>query len=67
MKQLKQYDQTVRFIVGIKGRDGVADEKKTRLGRLIPQHKRRDQQLRLFMRVFVKEEHHSSLSESYKQ
>ena len=40
-------NQAVRFIAGIKGRDGVEDAK-TRLG-LIPLHKkRRDQRLRLF-------------------
>ena len=58
-------DQAVRFIAGIKGRDGVKNAK-TRLG-LIPLHKRKkDQRLRLLMRIlFAKEEHHSSLSESY--
>ena len=59
-------DQAVRFIAGIKGRDGVEDAK-TRLG-LIPLHKRRrDQRLRLLMRILAKEEHHSSLSESYNE
>ena len=42
MEQLQ--DQSVRFIAGIKGRDGVEDAK-TRLG-IIPLHKRRrDQRL----------------------
>ena len=59
-------DQAVRFIAGIKGRDGVEDAK-TRLG-LIPLHTRkRDQRLRLLMRFLAKEEHHSSLSESYNE
>ena len=53
-------DQTVRFIAVIKGRDGVEDAK-TRLG-LIPLHeRRRDQWLRLLMRILAKKEHHSSL------
>ena len=56
----------MRFIAGIKKRDGVEDAK-TRLG-LIPLHKeRRDQRLRLLMRIFAKEEHHFSLSESYNE
>ena len=55
----------MRFIAGIKGRDGVEDAK-TRLG-LIPLHKWRDQRLRLLMRIPAKEEHHSSLSESYNE
>ena len=51
-------DQAVQFIAGIKGRDGVEDAK-TRLGR-IPLHKRRrDQRLRLLIRILAKEEHHS--------
>ena len=50
-------DQAVRFIAGIKGRDGVEDAK-TKLG-LIPLHKRRrDQRLRLLMRILAKEEAH---------
>ena len=54
----------MRFIAGIKGRDGVEDAT-TRLG-LIPLHKRRrGQRLKLLMRILAKEEHHSSLSESY--
>ena len=54
------------FIAGIKGRDGVEDAK-TRLG-FLPLHKRRrDQRLRLLMCIFAKEEHHSSLSESYNE
>ena len=58
IEQLK--DQAV---AGIKLRDGVEDAK-TRLG-LIPLHKiKREQQLRLLMRILAKEEHHSSLSES---
>ena len=55
----------MRFIFGIKGRDGVEDAK-TKLG-LIPLHKRRDQRLRLLMRILAKEEHHTSLSESYNE
>ena len=58
-------NQAARFIAGIKGRDGVKDAK-TRLG-LIPLHKRRNQRLRLLMRIPAKEEHHSSLSESYNE
>ena len=59
-------DQAVRFIAGIKGRDGVEDAK-TRLG-LIPLHnRRRDQRLRLLMRILAKEEHCSSLPESYNE
>ena len=58
-------DQAVRFIAGIKGRVNVEDAK-TRLG-LIPLHKRRNQRLRLLMRILAKEEHHSSLSESYNE
>ena len=54
----------MRFIAGMKGRDGV-ENAKTRLG-LIPLHKRRDQRLRLLMRILAKEEHHS-LSESYNE
>ena len=58
-------NQAVQFIAGIKGRDGVEDAK-TKLG-LIPLHKRRrDQRLRLLMRILAKE-HHSSLSESYNE
>ena len=58
-------DQAVWFIAGIKGRDGVEDAK-TRLG-LTPLHKgKRDQRLRLLMRILAKEKHHCSLSESYK-
>ena len=54
----------MRFIASIKGRDGVEDAK-TGLG-AIPLHKRkRDQWLRILMRILAKEEHHSSLSESY--
>ena len=59
-----QDDQAVRFISGIKGRDGVEDAK-TWLG-LIPLHKT-DQRLRLLMRILTKEEHHSSLSELYNE
>ena len=55
-------DQAVRFIAGIKGRDGVEDAN-TKLG-LFPQHKRRYQRLRLLMRILAKEEYHSSLSKS---
>ena len=56
----------MRFIAGIKGRDGVEDAT-TRL-ELIPLHKRRrGQQLKLLMRILAKEEHHSSLSESYNE
>ena len=55
IKQLQ--DQAVRFIACSKERDGVEDAK-TRLG-LIPLVKgRRDQQLRLLMRILAKEEHH---------
>ena len=40
---------------------------KSRLG-LVPLHKRRrDQQLSLLIRIPFKEEHHSSLSESYNE
>ena len=62
IEQLQEVqDQAVRFIAGIKERDGVEDAK-ARLG-LVPLHKRRrDQRLRLLMRILVKEEHHSSLS-----
>ena len=57
-------DQAVRFISGIKGRDGVKDAK-TRLG-LIPLVKgRRDQRLRLLVCILAKEEHHPSLFELY--
>ena len=56
-------DQAVLFTAGIKGRDGV-ENANTRLG-LIPLHKRRDLRLRLLMQILAKEEHHSSLSESY--
>ena len=56
----------MRFIAGIKGRNGVEDAM-TRLG-LIPLHKRkRNQRLRLLMRFLAKEKHHSLLSESYKE
>ena len=56
----------MRFIAGIKGRD-LVEHAKTRLG-LIPLHKRRrDQRFRLLMRILSKEEHHSSLSESYNE
>ena len=67
ISDIKQFqDQAVRYIAGIKGRDGVEDAN-TRLG-LIPIHKRRrDQRLRLLMRIIAKEEHHSSLSESYNE
>ena len=59
-------DQPVRFIPGIKGRDGVQDAK-TRLG-FIPLHKRRiNQRLRLLMHILAREEHHSSLFESYNE
>ena len=60
-------DQAVRFIAGIKRRGGVEDAR-TRLG-LIPLHnkRRRDQRLRLLIRILAKEEHHSSLSESYNE
>ena len=52
-------DQEVRFITGIKGRDGVEDAT-TRLG-LIPLHKRRrGQRLKLLMRILAKEEHLST-------
>ena len=54
-----------RPVAGIKGRDGVEDAK-TRLG-LISLHKRRDQQLRLLIRILAKEEYHSSRSESYNE
>ena len=64
IKQLQ--DQEVRFIADIKGRDGVEDAK-TRLG-LIPLPKsRRDQWLRFLMHILAKEEHDSSLSESYNE
>ena len=56
-------DQAVRFLAGIKRMDGVEDTK-TKL-ELIPLHKRSDQRLRLWMRIFAKEERQSSLSESY--
>ena len=63
IKQLQ--DQAVRFMASIKGRDGVKNSK-TSLGLLL--HKRkRDQWLRLLMRIFAKEEHHSSLFESYNE
>ena len=63
-------DQAVRFIAGInfEGMDGVENVKTTtRLG-LIPLHKRRrNQRLRLLMRILAKEKHHPSLSESYNE
>ena len=62
-------DQAVRFIAGInfKRMDGVEDVKTTRLG-LIPLHKRRrNQRLRLLMRILAKEKHHPSLFESYNE
>ena len=65
-KDISDIDQAVRFIAGIKGRDGVEDAK-TKLG-LIPLHKRRrDQRLRPLMRILAKEERHSSLSELYNE
>ena len=59
-------DQAVRFIAGINGRDGVEDAK-TRLGLISLHKRRRDQRLKLLMRILAKEEHHSSLSESYNE
>ena len=59
-------DQAVRLIAGIKGRNGVEDAK-TRLGLIPLRKRRRDQRLRLLMRILAKEEHHSSLSESYNE
>ena len=53
-------DQAVRFIAGIKGRDGVEDAK-TRLGLILLHKRRRAQRLRLLMRILAKKEHHSSL------
>ena len=59
-------DQAVQFLAGIKGRDGVEDAK-IRLGLILLHKKRRDQWLRLLMRILAKKEHHSSLSESYNE
>ena len=56
ISDIKQFqDQAVRFIAGIKGRDG-AEDAKTRLGLFALHKKRRDQQLRLLMRILAKEE-----------
>ena len=66
ISDIELQDQAVLFIFGIKGWDGVEDAK-TSLG-LVPLHKRRrDQQLSLLMSILAKEEHHSSLSESYNE
>ena len=57
-------DQAVQFIAGTKGRDGVIDAE-TRLGLIPLRQRRRNQWLRLLMRILARKEHHSSLFESY--
>ena len=59
-------DLAVRFIAGIKERDDV-ENAKTRLELITLHKKRKNQRLRLLMRILAKEEHHSSLSESYNE
>ena len=67
ISDIEQYqDQAERFIAGIKGRIGV-EYAKSRLGLVLLDKRRRDQRLSLLMHNLSKEEHHSSLSESYNE
>lgn len=59
-------NQAIRFVNNIKGREGVTEaRKKLKLHTL--EKRRRDQRIKLLMRILVKEEKHSALQSSYEE